>query len=117
MSEERIVRVYLEDILDAARKAQEFSVGLSLEEFETDEKTVYAVVRALEIVGEAAKQVPSGMRDRAPDIPWRSMTGMRDKLIHAYAGVDLRVVWRTIHDELPGVVAGVESLLRLLEED
>jgi len=116
MSEERDPRVYLEDILDAVQKAQDFTEGLSFEQFEADDKTVYAVVRALEIVGEAAKQVTPGVRDRAPDIPWRLMTGMRDKLIHAYAGVDLRVVWRTIHDELPGVVAGIQALVSNLDE-
>ena len=116
MSEKRDPRVYLEDILDAARKAGEFSAGLSFEDFEADEKTVYAVVRALEIVGEASKQLPPGIRERAPDVPWRSMTGMRDKLIHAYSGIDLKVVWRTIHDELPGAVAEIQALLRDLDE-
>ncbi len=117
MSEERDPRVYLDDILEAVRKAQEFSAGLSFEDFEADEKTVYAVVRALEIVGEASKQVTPGIRDRAPHVPWRLMTGMRDKLIHAYSGVDLKVVWRTIHDELPEVEAGIQALIRNLDED
>jgi uncharacterized protein with HEPN domain len=76
---------------------------------------VFAVVRALEIVGEAAKLVPAEVRDRAPEIPWRVMAGMRDKLIHAYAGVDLQVVWRTVHEELPAVLVHIEALLRELE--
>ena len=85
MTQERDPRVYLDDILDAARKAQEFSAGLSFEQFEADERSVYAVVRALEIVGEAAKNVGPATRNRAPEVPWRLMTGMRDKLIHAFA--------------------------------
>jgi uncharacterized protein with HEPN domain len=116
MSGARDPHVYLDDILDAAKKAREFSAGFSFEQFEADEKTVYAVVRALEIVGEASKQVAPEIRDLAPEIPWRLMTGMRDKLIHAYSGIDLKVVWRTIQEELPGVVAGIESLIRALDE-
>lgn len=115
MTRDRDFRVYLEDILDAARKAQQFLSGLTFEQFEADEKTVFAVVRALEIVGEEAKLVPAEVRDRAPEIPWHVMAGMRDKLIHAYAGVDLQVVWRTVHEELPSVVAQVEALLAEFE--
>ena len=69
----------------------------------------------LEIVGEEAKLVPAEVRDRAPEIPWHVMAGMRDKLIHAYAGVDLQVVWRTVHEELPSVVAQLEALLAEFE--
>ncbi len=109
-------RVYLEDILEAAGKAREFTTGLSFEQFEADEKSIYAVVRALEIVGEASKRVPQPIRDRATEVPWRSMSGMRDKLIHAYSGVDLKVVWGTVHEELPSVVTAIETLLQDLSE-
>jgi uncharacterized protein with HEPN domain len=68
------------------------------------------VVRALEIIGEATKQVPPDVRERAPEIPWQDMAGMRDKLIHAYQAVDLRVVWKTVRQDLPDVIDSVRQL-------
>ena len=112
MSEERDISVYLDDIIEAAGKAVRFAEGLSFSEFESDERTSYAVVRALEILGEAAKNVPQTTRDRAPQIPWQDMAGMRDKLIHAYHGVDLRVVWRTLREDLPDTIEAIRLLRR-----
>ena len=83
---------YVRDILEAVEKAMAFAGGMSFDEFEADEKTVYAVVRALEVAGEAAKSVPENMRQRFPSIPWRDLTGMRDKLIHGYFGVSKEIV-------------------------
>jgi len=114
MSDARDPLVYLEDILDAIAKAEEFVCGLSREAFLRDDKAVYAVVRALEIVGEAAKQVPPDLRERAPEVPWRDMAGMRDKLIHSYTSVDIEVVWRTVTEELPQIRPLV---VRLLDEE
>lgn len=113
MTERRDVSVYLDDILDAASKAKRFTEGLSFEEFERDDRTAFAVMRALEILGEAAKNVPQEFRDRAPEVPWQEMAGMRDKLIHAYHGVDLQVVWRTVQEDLPGMI---QSIRRLRDE-
>jgi len=116
MSEERDISVYLDDIIDAAGKAVRFVEGLSFSDFESDERTLYAVVRALEILGEAAKNVPQATRGRAPQIPWQDMAGMRDKLIHAYHGVDLRVVWRTVRDDLPDTIEATRLLRRHIED-
>ena len=102
--------IYLDDILDAATKAMHFVADLSFEEFEHDDRTTFAVLRALEIIGEAAKRVPVAVRDRSPNIPWPDMAGMRDKLIHGYHGIDLRVVWRTVHSDLPAVIEKVREL-------
>ena len=99
---------YLEDILDAIEKATEFIQGMTYEQFAQDAKTTFAVIRALEIVGEATKQIPQLVKDSYPEVPWRQMAGMRDKLIHDYFGVNLVVVWKTVIEDLPNL----EPLIR-----
>jgi uncharacterized protein with HEPN domain len=76
------------------------SNNFDFKQFKEDEKTVFAVVRALEIIGEAAKKIPLDIRTRFENIPWREMTGIRDKLIHDYFGVDVEVVWKTVTEDL-----------------
>lgn len=115
MTEIRDSRVYLEDILEAVRHALRFAESLNFEQFHTDVRTIYAVSRALEIVGEAAKSIPESVRILAPEIPWQEMAGMRDKLIHGYQGVDLRVLWRTVQEDLPDLLASVSRLLDQLD--
>ena len=73
---------YFEDIQDALDKIETFTVGLDFESFAKDDKTTFAVIRALEIIGEAARKIPKAIRSRHPDVPWQDMAGMRDKLIH-----------------------------------
>ena len=110
MSPPRSDAAFLEDILICVKKAQEFVQGMTYKEFTEDEKTYYAVIRAFEIIGEASKRISSGFRDKHPELPWKLMTGMRDKMIHDYFGVDLEVVWKTVNQNLPSV----EPQLRLL---
>ncbi len=102
---------YLDDILDAIEKTEQFVLGLTYEEFRRDDKTVFAVIRALEIVGEATKQIPQPVRTGHSEIPWREMAGMRDKLIHDYLGVNLLVVWRTATEDMPALRPMLKAML------
>ena len=111
MKNERLFVDYLEDILDSINKISMFIDGVSQEMFLRDEKTVYAVIRSLEIIGEAAKKIPEKIRTKYPKLPWREMTGMRDKLIHDYIGVDLEVVWRTIQEDIPGIEKDIREIV------
>ena len=96
-------RDYLDDIINAMTKAEQFIEKMAFEDFEEDEKTIFAVVRALEIIGEAAKKLPESLKNKYPKIPWREISGMRNKLIHEYFGVNLRVVWDTVKKDIPKI--------------
>ncbi len=104
--------VYIDDILDAMEKAQAFTAGIDYARFEDDVRTVYAVIRALEIIGEAVKRLPADFRERYPSIPWKDMAGMRDKIIHGYDEVDLRIVWKVVKEDIPALKPRLQQILR-----
>ncbi len=89
---------------------------MSYDAFAADEKTAFAVVRALEIVGAAARRIPQDVCDRNPEVPWRSMAGIRDKLIHDYTSVNLEIVWKTVMEDLPGLVPQIERIIQAVSE-
>jgi uncharacterized protein with HEPN domain len=102
---------YLRDILEYAEKAERFVEGLDFQAFERNEEKTLAVVRALEVIGEAARHIPGTLRAEYPGVPWEDMVGMRSKLIHDYFGVDLKVVWRTVQEDLPLLRDAVAHIL------
>lgn len=102
---------YLRDMLENAEKALSFVDGMDYDGFETDDKAVYAVIRAFEIIGEAARQIPENIKKANPEVPWREITGMRNKLTHEYFGVNTRVVWRTVHEDLPVIIPLLQTML------
>jgi uncharacterized protein with HEPN domain len=113
----RDYKLYLDDILESIEKIERYTDGLYIDEFEKDDKTVDAVVKNLENIGEAAKNIPLSIQKKSSDIPWKEMAGMRDKLVHAYFGIRFDVVWSTIMDRLPQVKNSVQMLLKQLDKD
>jgi uncharacterized protein with HEPN domain len=111
MTEDRTHLDYFDDILDAIEKIKEFTQGMSDEEFCRDVKTAYAVVHAFEIIGEATKRLPRKVKAAHPDLPWRAMAGMRDKLIHDYFGINLMVVWKTVSEDLPILETAIRRIV------
>lgn len=103
--------VYIEHILDCIRKIDEYSRGLSVKEFSANELVQDAVIRNIEIIGEASKKVSYELKKTYYEIPWKEIAGMRDKLIHDYLGVDIKVVWRTIREDIPSL----EKLIKEIE--
>ena len=99
------------DMLVAAREAVAFTDGLSYSEFAGDRRSQLAILKSVEIVGEAASRLSADTRERNQDIPWREVVGMRNRLVHAYFDIDLRLVWDTVNDDLPVLISQLEPLV------
>jgi uncharacterized protein with HEPN domain len=96
---------------------EEFLGDMSLNELTTDDKTSSAIIRKFEIIGEAVKNLPEDLRKENNQIPWKSMSGMRDRLIHAYFGIDYKLVWEAIKIEIPKLKPQLKKILDKLEEN
>lgn len=103
--------LYLRDILEAMESIDRFTCDMSLDSFRSDDMTSSAVIRKLEIIGEAAKHIPEDLRESYPDIPWSEMAGMRDRLIHAYFGVDYQLIWKTARERIPQIKPLIRNLM------
>ena len=103
---------YLNDMLENAEKALSFVQGMDYDGFCEDDKAVYVVIRALEIIGEAARQIPERIRQSQPEIQWREIAAMRNKLTHENFGVNTKVIWRTVHEDLPVIIPLLKKILK-----
>ena len=111
-SSERDWRLYADDIVEACGKIRRFIAGMDYDTFAADERTRDAVVRNLEVIGEAAKHLPEEVTGKAPQIPWRLICGMRDVLAHAYFGLSLKVVWDTATTQVEQLETAVGELAK-----
>ena len=106
----RDYKVYLEDILEAIGKIRRYTERLSLEKFAEDEKTIDAVARNLEIIGEAIKKIPGDIRANYPAIEWKKIAGLRDILIHEYFGLNIEIIWDVVQNKLPALEKQIRSI-------
>ncbi len=107
----RAVWFYVQDILENMHDAEEFIRGMTYEQFLNDKRTINAVLRSLQVIGESAKRVPDEVRERYPEVPWREMAGMRDKITHDYLDVDIEIVWRVLTENIPQIRPLLDQVL------
>jgi uncharacterized protein with HEPN domain len=112
----RDIRDYLHDILESVDDVESFVEGMSFEEFIKDRKTKNAVMRSIEVIGEASRQLPVALREKYSEVPWKEIIGMRDKLIHGYSGIDYETVWKAAKEDVPSLKKLIQKILRDLEK-
>lgn len=112
----RKTKIYLKDIIEYMSRAEKHIEGMHFEAFFKDVKTCDAVIRCIEVIGEATKKIPEEIRLRYPSVPWRDMAGMRDKIIHSYFKVDYEEVWLTVKEDIPRIKPQIEEVLKNFEE-
>ena len=113
----RDYKLFIKEIILAIESTEKFVEGMSLNELIKDDKTSSAVVRKFEIVGEATKHIPDWLKEKHPEIPWKRMAGMRDRLIHIYFGIDYKLVWDSIKIEIPNLKSKLQEMLELEKEE
>lgn len=108
----RDYKLFIEDILDSILKIEAFVDRMQYKDFVADDKTSSAVVRKLEIIGEAAKNIPREIRLKHKEVPWSDLAKMRDKIIHFYFGVDYEIVWKVVKERLPLLGEDIKKMLK-----
>lgn len=112
MSPERGWKMRVEDILACIEKINTYTAGMTFEQFKSDDKTVDAVIRNFEIIGEAAGHIPLEIQEKYPELAWLEMRGMRNIMAHEYFGISLKITWRAIERDLPPLAASLQEMLK-----
>lgn len=105
-------KIRLQHILEEASEACKYTEGISFDEFVQDGKTVRAVMRSIEVIGEAASKISMEFRKQQPDVPWQKIIGMRNRLIHVYFDIDYTIIWQTVKENLPFLIKELKSILK-----
>ncbi|MFH1160269.1 MAG: DUF86 domain-containing protein [bacterium] len=108
----RTPRLLLEDILESAERILEYTKKISFEEFSKDNKTVDAVIRNFEIIGEASNLLQDEIKDKYSEIDWHRIRGFRNRIVHDYFGVDLQIVWKITFDQIPGLISEITKIIQ-----
>jgi uncharacterized protein with HEPN domain len=103
--------ILLRDMLDYAHKATSFLGDVSRDVLESNEVLILALVKAIEIIGEAASRISLETRAALPQVPWKAITGMRNRIVHDYRNIDSRIVWDTVTDDLPALIVELERIV------
>jgi len=112
----RPVKEYLSDIINNINRAISFVTNIEYEDFIKNDEKIYTVVRAIEIIGEAANKIPQNFRQKYNYIPWNDIVGMRNKIVHEYFEIDLNIVWNTVKKELPELKQAIQRIMEILKE-
>ncbi|MCX6288108.1 MAG: DUF86 domain-containing protein [Bacteroidetes bacterium] len=107
----RTPKLLLEDIIESAEKILQYTKGISFEEFSKDNKTVDAVIRNFEIIGEASNLLPDEIKDKYSEIDWHRIRGFRNRIVHDYFGVDLQIIWKIIFDQIPSLISEISKII------
>jgi len=108
----RNYKLYLQDMLEAVQKIEKYTKGMNFQQFEKSDLVIDGVIRNLEVIGEASKQVPSDIKKEFKDIEWKKISGLRDILIHAYFGVDIQIIWDVTQNNVPLLKKNLQTYLR-----
>jgi uncharacterized protein with HEPN domain len=108
--------IYLEDIKESCEKISRYTKGMNFDQFVKDDKTYDAVLRNLEIIGEAVKHLPDAIRERYPEVEWRKMAGLRDVVAHAYFGIHDEIIWDVLRSKIPALLVEVSSIIEQEKE-
>jgi len=112
----RSPNLFIDDMLDAMDKIMRYTKGLDYDDFRVDDRTIDAVLRNLEVIGEAAKNIPPGTKKENPEVPWKNMIGLRNITIHEYFGVDPTIIWEIITKNIPETAPKIKKLRQKLRE-
>lgn len=106
---------FFRDILEYAQSASEFVENVSFEMLKNDKKTAFAIVRALEVIGEASNRIPEEIKEKYPNIPWHKIRGLRNKIVHNYDQIDYTIIWNILQNEIPKLINQVEEIFDEVE--